>query len=64
MKFIVSTAAALLLAGQAFAGALVFEAPVEAHHPTLFRRWRNPTKAAPRHCGGHRSPGGGSAVTL
>lgn len=29
MKFIVSTAAALLLAGQAFAGALVFEAPVE-----------------------------------
>jgi hypothetical protein len=29
MKFIVSTAAALLLAGQAFAGALVFEPPVE-----------------------------------
>ena len=29
MKLIVSTAAALLLAGQAFAGALVFEAPVE-----------------------------------
>jgi hypothetical protein len=29
MKLIISTAAALLLAGQAFAGALVFEAPVE-----------------------------------
>ena len=29
MKFIVSTATALLLAGQAFAGALVFEAPAE-----------------------------------
>lgn len=29
MKLIVSTAVALLLAGQAFAGALVFEAPVE-----------------------------------
>ncbi len=29
MKLIVSTAAALLLAGQAFAGALVFEAPAE-----------------------------------
>lgn len=29
MKYIVSTAAALLLAGQAFAGALVFEAPAE-----------------------------------
>jgi hypothetical protein len=29
MKFIVTTAAALLLAGQAFAGNLVFEAPAE-----------------------------------
>ncbi len=29
MKFIVTTAAALLLAGQAFAGNLVFEAPEE-----------------------------------
>lgn len=29
MKLIISTATALLLAGQAFAGALVFEAPVE-----------------------------------
>jgi len=29
MKFIISTASALLLAGQAFAGALVFEAPEE-----------------------------------
>lgn len=29
MKFIVTTATALLLAGQAFAGALVFEAPEE-----------------------------------
>ncbi len=29
MKLIVSTAVALLLAGQAFAGALVFEAPEE-----------------------------------
>lgn len=29
MKLIVSTAAALLLAGQAFAGNLVFEAPAE-----------------------------------
>jgi len=29
MKLIVTTAAALLLAGQAFAGALVFEAPAE-----------------------------------
>ena len=29
MKLIVSTAAAALLAGQAFAGALVFEPPVE-----------------------------------
>lgn len=30
MKLILSTAAALLMAGQAFAGALVFEAPAEA----------------------------------
>lgn len=29
MKYIVTTAAALMLAGQAFAGALVFEAPEE-----------------------------------
>ncbi len=29
MKYLVTTAAALLLAGQAFAGALVFEAPEE-----------------------------------
>jgi hypothetical protein len=29
MKYLVTTAAALLLAGQAFAGALVFEAPAE-----------------------------------
>jgi hypothetical protein len=29
MKLIISTAMALLLAGQAFAGALVFEAPEE-----------------------------------
>lgn len=29
MKFVISTAVALLMAGQAFAGALVFEAPVE-----------------------------------
>jgi hypothetical protein len=29
MKFIVTTAAALLLAGQAFAGALIYEAPEE-----------------------------------
>ncbi len=29
MKLIVSTAMALLLAGQAMAGALIFEAPVE-----------------------------------
>ena len=29
MKLIVSTAAALLLAGQAMAGALIFEPPVE-----------------------------------
>jgi len=29
MKFVITTATALLLAGQAFAGALVFEAPAE-----------------------------------
>ncbi len=29
MKYLVTTAAALMLAGQAFAGALVFEAPEE-----------------------------------
>jgi hypothetical protein len=29
MKFIVTTAAALLLAGQAMAGALIYEAPAE-----------------------------------
>jgi hypothetical protein len=29
MKYLVTTAAALLLAGQAFAGALIFEPPAE-----------------------------------
>ena len=41
MKFIVTTAAALLLAGHAFAGNLVFEAPEEP--VVVASRWAVPT---------------------